>query len=350
MRVLITGGTGYVGAHTTAALIAAGHDVRLLVRSPERIAPALAPLGITAPVDHMVGDVTDPESVGRALRGCDAVVHAAAVYDLDSRAHSAIARTNVAGAETVLRAAVEYGCDPVVHVSSTAATLRPGATVTEDSPLSTIRGVYIRSKAASEAVARALQDSGAPVVIVQPGGVLGPHDPHRGDQTRRLRDILRGRYPILPTGGVHQVDVREVARVHAAVLTKNAGPRRYLVPGHYVDGNILHATLRAVTGRRLRYILAPATIMLPLAWATSAVQRITPFHLPAEYEVVLFLRSDPRYDDTRARDELGIHPRPLAETYGDTIRWLHHTGQLTARQAGHAINAGSPAPRQLAHP
>jgi nucleoside-diphosphate-sugar epimerase len=336
MKVLITGGTGYVGAHTTAALIAAGHDVRLLVRSPERIAPALTPLGVTAPVDYTVGDVTDPDSVRRALRGCDAVLHAAAVYDLDARAHAAIARTNVAGAETVLRAAVEQGCDPVVQVSSTAAILQRAATVTPDSPLSTVPGVYIRSKADSEAVARGLQDQGAPVVIVQPGGVLGPHDPHRGDQTRRLRDILRGRYPMWPTGGLHQVDVRDVARVHAAVLTPGAGPRRYLVPGHFIDGGIMHATLRAVTGRRLPYLAVPVTIMLPVARAASAIQRVTPFHLPADYEGVLFVRSDTRCDDTRARDELGIQPRPLPDTYRDTIRWLHDTGQLTARQAGDA--------------
>ena len=222
MRVLVTGGTGFVGSHSVAALITAGHDVRLLVRSPDRISPALEPLGVTAAVDHTVGDITDPDSVKRALRGCEAVLHAAAVYDLDARARPAIARTNVAGAETVLQAAVEAGCDPVVHVSSTAALLRRGVTATPDSPLSTTRGVYIQSKVASEAVARSLQDHGAPVVIVQPGGVLGPHDPHRGVQNRRIRDILRGRYPVWPSGGYHVVDVRDVARVHAAVIAPGA--------------------------------------------------------------------------------------------------------------------------------
>jgi dihydroflavonol-4-reductase len=337
MRVLITGGTGYVGAHTTAALIAAGHDVRLLVRSPERIAPALVPLGVTESVDHTIGDVTDSESVDRAVKGCDAVLHAAAVYNLDSRAHSAITRTNLAGAETVLRAAVEHGCDPVVHVSSTAAMLRRKATVTPESPLSTVTGVYIRSKAESEAVARELQDQGAPLVIVQPGGALGPHDPHHGDWTTRLRDILRGWYPLWPSGGFHQVDVRDVARVHTAVLSPGLGARRYLVPGHFVDGPTMYATLAAVTGRRLRHLILPASIMLPFSRATSALQRVVPFHLPADYEGVLFVYSDTRCDDTRTRDELGIQPRSLADTYRDTIRWLHQTGQLTAHQAGAAI-------------
>jgi dihydroflavonol-4-reductase len=337
MRVLITGGTGYVGAHTTAALLAAGHDVRLLVRSPERIAPALGPLGVTTTVDHVVGDITDPAAVRRAVRGCDAVLHAAAVYDLDARARPAIARTNLAGTETVLGAAVEHGCDPVVHVSSTAAILRradAAATVTPDSPLSTLPGVYIRSKAASEAIARKLQERGAPVVIVQPGAVLGPHDPHRGDQTRRLRDILRGRYPMWPTGGIHQVDVRDVARLHVAVLSSGGGPRRYLVPGHFVNGLLMYATLQAITGRRLRHLVVPVTMMVPVARGISALQRITPFHLPVDYEGVLFIRSNTRVDDARARDEFGIHPRPLADTYSDTVRWLFDTGQLTPRQAG----------------
>jgi dihydroflavonol-4-reductase len=334
VRVLVTGGTGFVGSHTVAALVAEGHEIRLLVRSPNRIEPALRPLGVTEGVDHMVGDVTDVSSVERALAGCDAVVHAAAVYDLDARADGAIARTNVAGAETVLRAAVERGCDPVVHVSSYVALLRQRATVTPDSPLSDARTVYIRAKAASEAVARQLQQDGAPVVIVQPGAVLGPDDPHLGDGLHRLRDILRGRYPMWPSGGSHVVDVREVARVHAAVLAPGAGPRRYLVPGHFVDGHTMFATLHAVTGRRLPHVVLPAAMMLPIARAATAAQRVTPFHIPAEYEGVLITSYDTRCDDSRARNELGIQPRPLEETYRDTVRWLYHAGHLTARQAG----------------
>jgi nucleoside-diphosphate-sugar epimerase len=337
MKVLVTGGTGFVGSHSVAALIAAGHDVRLLVRSPGRNAPALEPLGVRATVDHVVGDVTDPDSVGRALHGCDAVLHAAAVYDLDARARPAIARTNLAGAETVLGAAVEAGCDPVVHVSSTAALLRRRATVTPDSALSSTPGTYIQSKAASEAVARGLQDAGAPVVIVQPGAVLGPDDPHCGDQARRLRDILRGRYPVWPSGGLQVVDVRDVAEVHAAVFTPRSGPRRYLVPGHFVDGETMFAALRALTGRRLPCLVVPSAAMLPLSWTMSTLQRVTPFHLPADHEGVVLIGTATRCDDSRTREELGIEPHPLIETYRDTIRWLHRTGRLTDSQAGVSV-------------
>ena len=334
MRVLVTGGTGFVGSHTVAALTAEGHDIRLLVRSADRIAPALRPLGLTDPVDHVVGDITDRECVERALNGCAAVVHAAAVFSLDSRAYPETRRTNVRGAETVLAAAVRQGCDPVVHVSSVAALLQRRATVTANSPLSTARGVYVQSKAASETVARRLQDDGAPVVIVHPGGVLGPHDPHLSDQVRRLRDVLRGRYPMWPTGGYHQVDVRDVAELHAAVMSAGGGPWRYIVPGNYVDGRTMLDTLRTVTGRRLRHVTLPARAMLPFTWAATAAQRALPVHLPAEYEGVLMHSYDTRCDDSPVRQELGLHPRPPMDTYRDTVRWLYDTGRLTARQAG----------------
>ncbi len=261
---------------------------------------------------------------------------AAAVYNLDARAYPVIARTNVAGAQTVLRAAEEHGCDPVIHVSSTLALLRRRATVTPESPLSDTRSVYVASKVASEAVARTLQQDGAPVVIVQPGGVLGPDDPYLGDGSRRLRDILRGRYPVWPRGGAHMVDVRDVARVHAAALTPGAGPRRYLVPGHFVDGRTMFTELRAVTGRRLPHMVVPATMMLPFVWAATKAQRVLPFHLPMEYEGALVTGYGTRCDDSRTRQELGIQPHPLAETYRDTVRWLYHGGHITARQAAAA--------------
>src|SRR4029453_19500084 len=84
MRVLITGGTGFVGSHTVAAVVRAGHDVRLLVRRPKRVDPALAPFGLQA-ADIVTGDVLDAGSVEVAVDGCDAVIHAAPLYSIDPR-------------------------------------------------------------------------------------------------------------------------------------------------------------------------------------------------------------------------------------------------------------------------
>src|SRR5438477_13046497 len=111
MRVLVTGGTGYVGSHAVAALGRSGHDVRLLVRSPDRVATALGPHDVSAP-DVAVGDITEADSIDTALTGCDAVVHAASVYSLDPRDAPTIGATNTRGTETVLGAARRAEVDP----------------------------------------------------------------------------------------------------------------------------------------------------------------------------------------------------------------------------------------------
>ena len=226
MRVLVTGGTGYVGSHTVAALVERGHQVRLLVRARQRVAPALAPLGLEAgDLDTIVGDVTDPAAVDQAVRGCGAVVHAGSVYSLDSRDAGRIRQVNVRGTDLVLGASHRARLDPIVYVSSTAALLQPnGQTLTPDNPVGRPPGPYLGAKADAERVARRYQEAGAPVVTTYPGGCLGPHDPHLGAGLRQARNILKGRYPISPSGGISIVDVRDVAKVHAAVLAPGRGP------------------------------------------------------------------------------------------------------------------------------
>jgi dihydroflavonol-4-reductase len=341
MRVLVTGGTGFVGSHTVAALVEAGYQVRLLVRARHRVAPAVAPLGLeAASLEAMVGDVTDPAAVDQAVAGCQAVVHAASVYSLDSRDAGRIRQVNVRGTELVLGAAQRAGLDPIVYVSSTVALLPPtGQTLTPDSPPGHPPGPYLGSKADAERVARRYQQAGAPVVITYPGFVLGPHDPHLSEGMRMVRDIVKGRYPMVPRGDAPTVDVRDVAAVHAAVLEPGRGPRRYLASGTNAGFAELVARLRVVTGRRLRAVTVPAGLLLPVGRAVQLVQQIVPFHIPAEFEGIYVCWCAARYDDTRTREELGVAPRDLQATLADTVRWLVEQGHISPRQAGQLATA-----------
>ena len=160
--------------------------------------------------------------------------------------------------------------------------------------------MYLGSNA--EVIAGRLQDAGSPLKILYPGAVLGPDDPGLGEENRRLRDLLRGHYPVWPVEGYHGTDVRDVARAVGELMAPGAGPRRYLVPGHWLDGPTLLAALREVTGRRLPVDAPPGR------------------RTPAEHPAVP-----------------GLVPRPLAVTLRDTVAWLHRRGQLTARQAGSAV-------------
>ena len=111
-------------------------------------------------------------------------------------------------------------------------------------------GPYTRFKIAAELVARDSQQAGSPVVITYPAAVQGPHDPHLGDSVRFVRDLLRGRLPVLPRGRLSFVDVRDVGALHAAVLRPGRGARRYLLGGPAVEVAEVAALLGELTGRR----------------------------------------------------------------------------------------------------
>jgi nucleoside-diphosphate-sugar epimerase len=335
MKVLVTGGTGFVGSHTVKAIADAGHELRLLVRSPGRLAPALEPLGVRD-VEHVVGDATDAEAVRRAIDGCDAVVHAAAIFSYDAREERAMRRVNARATEVVLGAAHAGGLDPIVYVSSYVALLPAVGVLDGDSPVGEPRGVYARSKAETERMARQLQDEGAPVAITYPGMVWGPHDPYLGEAATFARSVLRGLVPVVPPGALPVVDVRDVAGAHAAILTSRRGRGRYLLARDTASLADMIDSMRRITGRRLVRITAPARPLLAMTSAGDVVQRVLPFRLPFHFGGVWVATHGGPVDTAATERELGVHFRPADDSIGDMLRWLHRAGHLTDRQAGHA--------------
>ncbi len=330
MRVLVTGGTGFIGSHSVAAILRQGHEVRLLVRDPERIPVALAPLGVDpASVGHVRGDVTRPTDVSRALSGCDAVLHAAGRYSFDTRDHAQMGTANTGATAVVLDAAVAAGIDPVLYVSTFAALLPAGTgPLTVQDPVGAPRERYMASKAAAERIARRYQDAGAPVTITYPLATLGPHDPNRGDQVTRVRNALRGLMPLWPTGGFPVGDVRDVADLHAELLRPGQGPRRYFAPGRYVSTREFLAALRQASGRRLPAVRLPARAMLPVGALVGLLQHVLPVHLPAEYGAIYTCLVGTEVDNAATRTLLGHGGRAFQRTMADTVAWLAAPGPV----------------------
>jgi len=307
----------------------------VLARSPEKISAALGPLDIDG-VETAIGDVTEPAVVERALERCDAVLHAASVFSMDARKADEMNSVNVRGTDIVLGTAHRLGLDPIVHVSSEVALL-PSAdreVLTPDSPVKRPPGPYCRSKADSELVARKYQALGAPVVSVMPAAVWGPHDPHLGEGVTLATNVLRNRYPIIMPGGFHIADVRDVAAVLAAVMQPGRGPRSYMVTGHYVTMPEIIRTLGELSGRRIRFVTFPAWFLAAFGRMADVAQRRLRARLPWSAESIWIANCDARCDDSKTRDELQLEPRPVQETFADTVHWLAEVGHLTRREAG----------------
>ncbi len=328
--VMLTGGSGFLGIHILQRLLDDGRRVRALVRTPAKLRENLALLGVD-PEDRRIevvrGDMTDASAAREAASGCDQAIHAAATFSYRRRDAQRMLHENKVGTTTVLDAAIEAGCTGIVHVSSIVALLRPGATLDHESPIGVVLGPYTQSKVDSERVARDRQLIGAPVAIVNPGGILGPHDPYLGESDGAIRDILRGRLPTWPRGGMQWVDVRDTADVVVAALGRPG--RRYLVPGENVA--LPHETLRTVTGRRIPAVRIPLKAALPvlhLGYTTGWSL------LPHAVEGSRLVALDTRVDYSATVDELGVAGRSLAESMRDTVRWLAEAGHIDPRAAG----------------
>ena len=331
MRVLVTGGTGFIGSHAVVALRRRGHEVRVLARRPERVAPVLAPLGGPR-VEVAAGDMTDADAVARALDGCEAVVHAAAEIGVAGGRGPAGTR-NVDGVRHVVGQAAALGLDPILYTSTVAAHLPTDEPViTLDTPLAEPRSAYGRAKREAEELVRAWQAEGVPVTTFDIGGVYGPHSPSLGGSFAALLAALRT-FMVVTDGGMGVVDVRDVAALLAAAVEPGRGPRRYLAGGRFLTWEAWVAALSEAVGREVATTRMAAAEMIELGRRLDEQRASGEVDLPLSEEAAVIMSAGVPTDDAATLAELGVRWRPTVETFRDAVTWLVDQGHLPAEPA-----------------
>lgn len=329
MKVLVTGGTGFLGRRIVSEL-ASRHAVRLLVRrgsSRERF-----PEG----VEFAEGDVTDRASLVRALAGCDAVVHAAALVKILAPKEQ-FDRINVGGLDNVLAAAESEAAgsiERVLYVSSFIA-LGPTDGRTLDESAEPRDRVWIndyeRTKTLSDRRARKAIAQGAPLTVVYPGVIYGPGEMTEGNiVVRHILDLIHGRLPALlgkPERRWNYVHVDDVARGAVQALEKNPPGGRYVLGGENVTLAQFYGLVGSLTGAKIPTLrmpdgLAKAAGAAQKAWA--GLRGKTPQLTP---DLVEIYKHDWAYSSATAERELGYQHRSLAEGMASTVQWLKESGQ-----------------------
>jgi hypothetical protein len=135
-------------------------------------------------------------------------------------------------------------------------------------------------------------------------------------------------------GGMHIADVRDVAAVLGAVMEPGRGPRGYMVSGHYTSLPDLIRTLGELSGRRIRFLIVPRWFLAAFGRAADVAQRRLKTRLPWQGEGIWVMNCAARCDDSRTRSEFDLEPRPLRETFIDTVRWLVEVGHVSQAEAG----------------
>lgn len=326
MTTLVTGASGFVGAAVARQLLAQGHEVRALVR-PSGDRRNLQGLALSL----VEGDLGDPDSLRRAVAGCEWLFHIAADYRLWVPDPQAMLRVNVAGTETLLQRAGDAGVKRIIYTSSVAALglNQDQSPADEETPvlLENMIGHYKRSKfIAEQAVRKLVATQGLPVVIVNPAAPLGPRDVKPTPTGRIVLDTLRGKMPAYVQTGLNVVHVDDVAQGHLLAFEKGAPGERYILGGENMTLKAILDAVCACAGLAPPRIRLPRAALYPVAWLAEGWAKLSGITPPVTVDSLRMAGKFMYFSSAKARQALGYRPRPARHAIEDAVAWFRDNG------------------------
>lgn len=337
---LVTGGTGFVGAHLVRALLAekraeGASDVPQ-VRCLTRRGSDRENLAGLSGVEFAEGDLLDPESLSRAVDGCARVFHCAADYRLWTQDPSDLYRVNVDGTESLLQASQRAGVARFVYTSSVGALglLSDGTPADEDTPvtLEDMVGHYKRSKFKAERSAESFVGEMA-VVIVNPSTPVGELDRKPTPTGQMIVDFLRRRTPAYVRTGLNLVDVKDVAQGHLLAADRGQPGEKYILGGENLTLKQIFDTLAELSGHPSPRVRLPHAVPYAVAAVSTGLSRFT--HKPpmVSLESVRMARKLMFFSTRKAEEKLGYRSGPTRIALRRAVDWFvtHGYGQLGAQ-------------------
>jgi nucleoside-diphosphate-sugar epimerase len=317
MKYFVTGATGFVGGHVARQLIAAGHDVVAVVRTPAK-AGDLANLGV---VLHQ-GDVTDKESMRAPMQGVDGVFHIAGWYKIGVKDKTPGEKINIEGTRNVLELMKEQDIPRGVYTSTLAVNSDTHGKLVDESYHYTGPHLseYDRTKwVAHYEVAEPMIAAGLPLTVVMPGLIYGPGDTSSARTT--FLQYLQRKLPFIPTVTAYSwAHVDDIARGHILAMEQGKPGESYIIAGP------THTLVEAMKlAQRITGVPAPREVPPTMIKAAAAVmgvaEKVVP--VPDEYSAeFLRISAGVTYigSNAKASRDLGYNPRSLEVGLTETLQ------------------------------
>jgi dihydroflavonol-4-reductase len=339
MTTLVTGAAGFLGSHVARQLVARGEEVRVLLRASSTNR-AIADLSL----EYVTGDLRDPASLDRAMKGVKRVFHVAADYRLWARRSREIYDSNVGGTKNLLNAAKRAGVEQLIYTSTVAtiAVDRPELpNEFTDAKLEEMVGHYKRSKWMAEREALNAAKSGLPVIVVMPTTPVGPWDWKPTPTGKIILDFLNGKMPGYVETGLNFVGVEDCAAGHLLVAEKGKVGERYLLGGENLTLKAMLDKLAKITGLRAPSLKIPHGVALGVAYANTVFSRLFGREPGIPIEGVKIARHMMFVDCSRAHHELGFKAGPVAAALERAVRWYEANGYIARGRAKRIARAAA---------
>jgi dihydroflavonol-4-reductase len=320
VKVLIVGASGHLGAHLVRELLADGRGVRALVR-PNSDVRGLAGLDL----EIMRGDMTDPDSLARAMAGCRCVYHLGSPTSLEV----GMFRTIVLGTRQVLEQAVSLGVESVVYTSSTVTIgySSNGVELDERSAILTPASSYHIAKWHAERLALDFsKQTGLRLIVVNPSPIVGPLDFRVTPSNAPIQQCLDRGLPAFFRGGVTVSHAQDVARGHILAMEKGISGQRYILGGDRITIRDYFGLISELCERRPPMLALPTWMMLGLGFCFSLLERSKRSRVPFTFSQAKYsLCKYGWYSSNKARTDLGYSWRPVREAVASYLEWARST-------------------------
>jgi dihydroflavonol-4-reductase len=318
---LVTGATGFLGWHVARILCENGYRVRALCRPDSQLREL--------DVERVTGDLRDPDSLNRAVEGCDLLFHVAADYRLWSRDPDALYQSNVAGTRNVLEAAERARVKRIVYTSTVGCIGIPDNGIgDEDTPVSAkdMSGHYKRSKWLAEEIALEKARAGLPVVVVNPTAPIGDHDWKPTPTGKIVVDFLHNRLTAIVDTGLNIVDAEDVAIGHLLAAQHGRLGERYILGSENLSFQQILGKLAVMSNRTAPRLKIPYAFAYAAGVASTALAYVTGKPPIAPLEGVRMARKKMFVTHAKAARELGFCPRPADMGLKKAVKWFSENG------------------------
>jgi nucleoside-diphosphate-sugar epimerase len=317
---LVIGASGFLGSHVTRQLVAAGEDVRVMLRHNS------STKGIDdLDLERCYGDVFDDAALRAAMAGCDVVYYCVVDARMWLRDPAPLFRTNVDGLRHVLDAALAADLRKFVYTSTTGTlAISEHRPVTEDDPHNwNDGGAYIEARRAGEdLVMQYVREKGLRAVALCISTTYGPGDWAPTPHGSVIARVAAGRFPFYMGFSSEVVGIEDAARAMLLAADRGRDGHRYIISDRYMSTRELHDIAARAVGRRPPRIPIPMPVMRGGARLNDLAAALLRRDLPFAYVGARMAELMSPLDHGKAERELGWKPQPVEESIRKAARFF----------------------------